>query len=176
MVTPIWTGSIFPMTNRPEVEPFKTKEDVIRYLENELQDPDENNFYYGVHYETKNWSRVVRAWNGEIMLFPFPSNKISMGSTVFFRWIGDDFLYGYGKVEEVIPNDRTNGKFPLDGSWKDKKYPYIVKFQAGSVRVNENGVPPSIWVKEIGLSRIPMKVSYKKLDDNQVTTLLKLSE
>jgi hypothetical protein len=60
------------------------------------------------------------------MLFPFPSNKLVSGSTVFFKW--KDNLYAYGTVERVVSNNRSVLEFPLNGKWDNEVYPYFVKF------------------------------------------------
>lgn len=173
MVTPNWFGSIFPMTNNPETEPFTTKDKVLHYLKVELQDKKDHDYHYAVHLETSR-NRVEKAWRNETMLFPFPSNKLTGGAVVFFRWIGDEHIYGTGIVDEVIPNVKSNGEFPLDGSWDNRIYPYIVRFRRNSIQVNKDGISPQTWLCELGLHRIPIKVAYLKLNSNECEKLSSL--
>ena len=170
MVTPNWFGSIFPMTNNPKIEPFTTKEKVLHYLKVELQDKKDHDFHYAVHLETSR-DRVEKAWRNETMLFPFPSNKLTGGAVVFFRWIGDEHIYGTGIVDEVIPNVKSNGEFPLAGRRDNKIYPYIVRFRHNSIQVNKDGISPQTWLGELGLNRIPIKVAYLKLNSNECKKL-----
>lgn len=172
--TPYWFGAIFPMTDNPDMENFLSNRDVIEYLRSELQDPKDHDHNYAVHYEERKPGRVKQAWNNEIMLFPFPSNKLGFESTVFFKWNGDESLYGYGLVEKVIPNNRSDQAFPLDGTWDYKIYPYIVKFLNSSIHINTSGVSSGVWCRVLGRGKTPRKDAYLKLSYEEVESLKKL--
>ena len=167
-----WSGAIFPMTADPNKEEFEDEQEVRSFLENSLQDPEDHASHYGVHYEAKDWKRVQKAWRGEIMLFPFPSNKLVNGSTVFFKWKDD--LYAYGIVEAVFPNNRKDLEFPLNGSWDNRIYPYIVKFLDKSIQVAEQRVSAEQWCQALNRVRPPRRDAYLKLSANQVESLLRL--
>ena len=167
-----WSGAIFPMTTNPKKEEFKNQQQVLNYLNDSLQDPKDHRFYYGVHYEAKDWERVKKAWRGEIMLFPFPSNKLVWGSTVFFKW--KDILYAYGTLERVISNNRNDLGFPLDITWDNKVYPYIVKFLDGSIHVRGQGIPAQLWCRAVNRVKPPRRDAYLKLSATQIESLLRL--
>ena len=167
-----WSGAIFPMTANPEKEKFKTEQQVLNYLNNSLQDPKGHRFYYGVHYEAKDWDRVEKAWRGEIMLFPFPSNKLVSGSTVFFKW--KDNLYAYGTVERVVSNNRSVLEFPLNGKWDNEVYPYFVKFLEGSIHVRGQGIDAHLWSRAVNRVKPPRRDAYLKLSATQIESLLRL--
>ena len=167
-----WSGAIFPMTADPNKEEFEDEQQVLNFLNNSLQDPQDHRFYYGVHYEAKDWERVEKAWRGEIMLFPFPSNKLVRGSTVFFKWKDD--LYAYGIVEIVISNNRNDLEFPLDGSWDNQVYPYIVKFLDGSIHVRGQRIPAQLWCRTVNRVKPPRRDAYLKLSATQIESLLRL--
>jgi hypothetical protein len=167
-----WDGVIFPMTDNPEKEPFQEEQTVEEFLKYTLQDPKDHKFYYGVHYESKDWNRVLQAWKGEIMLFPFPSNKLESGAIVFFRW--HDNLYGYGKVEKVIANNRADLNFPLNGNWQCCIYPYIVKFYENSINVAKTAIPLDRWSKALNTDTIPLRNAYPKLTIEEIKSLMEL--
>lgn len=171
-ITENWLGAIFPMTADPNKEEFKDEQEVVDFLSKTLQDPKDHGFHYGVHYEAKKWERVEKAWRGEIMLFPFPSNKLEKGSTVFFKWKDD--LYAYGIAERVIPNNRNDLEFPLDGSWENQIYPYIVKFMDNSIHVRQKGITAKQWCIAMNRVKPPRRDAYLKLFSNQVESILRL--
>lgn len=166
-----WYGAIFPMTADPEKEPFQEEDTVENFFKYILPDIKDHEFHYGVHYEAKDWNRVLRAWKGEIMLKPFPSNKLENGTIVFFRW--HDNLYGYGKVEKIIANNRADLNFPLDGTWQCCIYPYIVKFYENSIQIPEKPILQNIWIKAINKNDIPSGRVYLKLSIKETKSLMK---
>ena len=106
------------------------------------------------------------------MLFPFPSNKLVSGSTVFFKW--KDNLYAYGTVERVVSNNRSVLEFPLNGKWDNEVYPYFVKFLEGSIHVRGQGILAQLWCRAVSRVKPPRRDAYLKLSATQIESLLKL--
>lgn len=167
-----WNGAIFPMTDDPKKEPFQDEKTVDEFLRHTLQNIEDHKFYYGVHNKVTDWNRVLRAWRGEIMLNPFPSDRLKIDAMVFFRWHNN--LYGYGKIEKVIANNRADLNFPLDGTWQCCIYPYIVKFYDNSIQVAETPIPQEIWGKAIGRDMKPLGRAYLELSIEKIKSLMAL--
>ena len=166
-----WEGAVFPMTVNPNIEKFPTRDDVFGYLEYILPAKEDHDFHYGVHRKVSNSNELEKAWKGEKMLKPFPSNRLEYGATIFFNW--GNYLFGYAEVEKVIPNNGTYLDFPPNMKWKTKTYPYIVKFQHGSLYVAKNEIPQKIWRPAIDRP-LSKRYTYMELTDNDIAILKKL--
>lgn len=166
-----WEGAVFPMTVNPNIEKFPTRDDVFEYLEYMLPAKEDHDFHYGVHQETHNEDRLERAWKGEIMLNPFPSDRLGYGATVFFNW--GNYLFGYAEVEKVIPNNGSYLDFPPNMEWDYKIYPYIVKFQPGSLYVAKNEIPQERWRPAINRP-LSSRYTYMELTSREIIILKEL--
>ena len=167
-----WEGAVFPMTHIVTIEKFPTRDDVFEYLEYMLPAKEDHNFHYGVHRETRNLEERQQAWREEKMLKPFPSNRLEYGATVFFSW--RKYLFGYAEVEKVIPNNETYLDFPPNVEWNDEIYPYVVKFQPGSLYVAKNEISQEKWRPAINRQLAINRSSYMKLTDRDIMILKEL--